>query len=76
MTLGDAGGRTQLSTLYSTAPADAKRAIVIGLFNAKAEDELIRIAEQEHDAAIRAEVLSRLRLLGTPKAKAYLEAHR
>jgi len=76
VTLGDAGGRTQLYTLYSTAPQDAKRAIVIGLFNAKAEDELIRIAEQEHDAAIRAEAISRLRLLGTPKAKAYLEAHR
>ena len=38
--------------------------------------ELIRIAEQEHDPAIRAEAISRLRLLGTPKAKAYLELHR
>ena len=76
VTLGDAGGRTQLFTLYSTAPADAKRAIVIGLFNAKAEDELIRIAERERDSAIRDEARSRLRLLGTPKARAYLEAHR
>jgi HEAT repeat protein len=76
VTLGDAGGRTQLFTLYSTAPADAKRAIVIGLFNAKAEDELIRIAEREHDGAIRDEAISRLRLLDTPKAKAYLESHR
>ena len=76
VTLGDAGGRTQLFSLYSTAPQDAKRAIVIGLFNAKAEDELIRIAEQERDAAIRNEAISRLRLLGTPKAKAYLESHR
>ena len=76
VTLGDAGGRTQLFTLYSTAPADAKRAIVIGLFNAKAEDELIRIAESERDSAIRDEAISRLRLLGTPKARAYLEAHR
>jgi HEAT repeat protein len=76
VTLGDAGGRAQLHTLYSTAPQDAKRAIVIGLFNAKAEDELIRIAEQERDAAIRGEVIARLRLLGTPKAKAYLERHR
>ena len=76
VTLGDAGGRTQLFTLYSTAPADAKRAIVIGLFNAKAEDELIRIAERERDSAIRDEAISRLRLLGTPKARAYLEAHR
>lgn len=76
VTLGDAGGRTQLFTLYSTAPADAKRAIVIGLFNAKAEDELIRIAEREHDGAIRDEAISRLRLLDTPKARAYLESHR
>jgi hypothetical protein len=76
VTLGDAGGRAQLYTLYSTLPQDAKRAIVIGLFNAKAEDELIRIAEQEHDTAIRDEAISRLRLLGTPKAKAYLELHR
>jgi hypothetical protein len=76
VTLGDAGGRTQLYTLYATAPQDAKRAIVIGLFNAKAEDELIRIAEQERDKAIRDEAVSRLRLLGTPKAKAYLETHR
>jgi HEAT repeat protein len=76
VTLGDAGGRTELYALYSTAPHDAKRAIVIGLFNAKAEDELIRIAERERDAAIRDEAISRLRLLGTPKARAYLETHR
>jgi len=76
VTLGDAGGRTQLFTLYSTAPQDAKRAIVIGLFNAKAEDELIGIAERERDDAVRAEAISRLRLLGTPKAKAYLETRR
>lgn len=76
VTLGDAGGRTQLFTLYATAPQDAKRAIVIGLFNAKAEDELIGIAERERDDAVRAEAISRLRLLGTPKAKAYLETRR
>jgi hypothetical protein len=76
VTLGDAGGGAQLHTLYATAPQDAKRAIVIGLFNAKAEDELIRIAEHERDTAIRDEAISRLRLLGTPKAKAYLETHR
>lgn len=76
VTLGQAGGRSQLFTLYSTAAADAKRAIVIGLFNAKGEDELIRIAERERDRDIRDEALSRLRLLGTPKAKAYLDQHR
>jgi HEAT repeat protein len=73
VTLGDAGGRTQLFSLYSSAPVDAKRAIVIGLFNAKAEDELIHIAETERDPTIRREAVARLRLLGTPKARAYLE---
>jgi HEAT repeat protein len=76
VSLGDAGGRAQLFTLYGTAPRDAKRAIVIGLFNAKAEDELISIADRERDSAIRGEVIARLRLLGTPKAMAYLETHR
>jgi hypothetical protein len=75
-TLGEAGGRQQLAMLYTSAAADAKRPIIIGLFNAQAEDELIRIAERERDPEARAEVLARLRLLGTPKAMAYLEQHR
>ena len=33
--------------LYAKAAADAKRPIIVGLFNAQAEDELIRIAERE-----------------------------
>ena len=49
--------------------ADAKRPILVGLFNAQADDELIRIAEQEHDGKAREEVLAKLRLLGTPKAQ-------
>jgi HEAT repeat protein len=76
VTLGDAGGRQQLAMLYPSAAADAKRPIIIGLFNAHAEDELIRIAERERSPEVRAEVLARLRLLGTPKAMAYLEQHR
>jgi hypothetical protein len=76
VTLGEAGGRQQLAALYSKAAADAKRAIVTGLFNARADDELIRIAGQESSAEILAEVRERLRLLGTPRAKAYLDAHR
>jgi HEAT repeat protein len=73
VTLGEAGGIEQLRTLYARNFAGWKRPIVIGLFNAQAEDDLIRIAERERDPAIRAEVLTRLRLLGTPKAKEYLE---
>jgi hypothetical protein len=73
VTLGSAGGREQLRALYDRASAETKRPIIIGLFNARAEEELIRIAERERDPALRREVLSRLRLLGTPTAKAYLE---
>jgi len=73
VTLGQAGGREQLQRLYTRATLELKRPIIIGLFNARADDELIRIAERETDAAIRREILARLRLLGTPKAKQYLE---
>jgi HEAT repeat protein len=76
VTLGEAGGRQQLVMMYAKAAADAKRPIIVGLFNAQAEDELIQIAEREKDPAVREEALSQLRLLGTPKAKAYLAKHR
>ena len=76
VTLGEAGGRQQLAMMYVKAAADAKRPIIVGLFNAQAEDELIQIAEREKDAAVREEALAQLRLLGTPKAKAYLAKHR
>lgn len=74
--LGQAGAREQLVRFYARAAADLKRPIIVGLFNARAEDDLIRIAETERDETIRAEVLARLRLLGTPKARAYLEKDR
>ena len=73
VTLGQAGGRVQLQRLYGRGRFELKRPIIIGLFNARAEDELIQIAEQESDPALKREVLARLRLLGTPKAKQYLE---
>ena len=62
--------------MYAKASADIKRPIIVSLFNAQADEELIRIAEQEKDPAAREEILTRLRLLGTPKAKAYLAEHR
>jgi hypothetical protein len=73
---GLAGGpqvKEQLNMLYKTASVDTKRPIIIGLFNAQAVDELIRIAEEEKDPELKADALMRLRLLGTPKAKAYLQ---
>jgi HEAT repeat protein len=73
VTLGQAGGREQLGLLYGRADRESKRPIIVGLFTARGVDELIRIADQEKDQRLRAEVLSRLRLLGTPKARAYLE---
>jgi HEAT repeat protein len=76
VTLGEAGGWQQLATLYVKSDPDAKRPIIVGLFNARAEDELIRIAERETNPEALAEVRARLRLLGTPKAKAYLDEHR
>lgn len=78
-TLGDAGGREQLSALYArvqAASAATKRPILVGLFNAQAEDELIRIAEHERDPGAREDVLAKLRLLGTAKARAYLDTLR
>jgi len=76
VTAGQAGGpevKEQLHLLYKRVGTDAKRPIILGLFNARAEDELIRIAEEEKDPQLRAEAIMRLRLLGTPKAKAYLQ---
>jgi HEAT repeat protein len=70
--LGRAGGREQLRALYEQARAEARRAVIIGLFNARDDDGLIRIAERERDPDLRAEVIERLRLMGTPKARSYV----
>jgi HEAT repeats len=78
-TLGEAGGREQLSTLYARLVGDSaevKWPIILGLFNAQADEELIRIAERERDPKARAEILAKLRLLGTARAKAYLASHK
>jgi hypothetical protein len=78
-TLGEAGGREQLSALYTRlggGSAEVKRPIILGLFNAQADEELIRIAERERDPQTRAEILAKLRLLGTARAQAYLASHK
>jgi HEAT repeat protein len=74
VTLGEAGGQDQLRILYRRAGPEVKRPVVMALFNAGAEEELIEIAQRETDPAVRQEVLTRLRLLGTPRARAYLES--
>jgi HEAT repeat protein len=73
VTLGRAGGRAQLQRFYRRARPELKRPIIVGLFNARAEDELIEIAEHERDAALKTTVFNSLRLLGTPKSREYLE---
>src|SRR4051812_20211027 len=76
ITMGQAGGRHPPAQRFAQAGASWKRPIIVGLFNAQAEDELIQIAEREKDPAVREEALAQLRLLGTPKARAYLAKHR
>jgi hypothetical protein len=71
-TLGRAGGRSELLSLYPKVDGQTRQSIIQGLFAARGEEELIRIAESETDPRLRNHVLSRLRLLGTPKARAYL----
>jgi hypothetical protein len=73
VTLGQAGGRDQLNVLYRRSNAESKRPIIVGLFNAQADEELIRIAETERDASIRQEVITTLRLLNTRRAQEYLQ---
>jgi len=71
--LGQAGGVVQLARMYKSATLQRKRPIIVGLFIARADGELIRICDTEIDVEIRKEALGRLRLLGTPKAKEYLQ---
>ena len=73
VTLAESGGQEQLATLYIRAATAVKRPIITSLFRARAERELIRIAESERDPDMRREVLTRLRQLGTPRALEYLE---
>ena len=71
--LGQAGGVQPLARMYKSASLQGKRPIIVGLYNARADGELIRICDAESDVALRKEALERLRLLGTPKAKEYLQ---
>jgi HEAT repeat protein len=72
VTLGTAGGSEPLRVLYRTASPELRRAIILGLFNARAEDDLILIAQRERDAALRNEIHNYLGMLDTPKAREYL----
>jgi hypothetical protein len=76
VTLGKAGAREQLAMLYVQAPAESRSAVLTALLAAKDEDQLIKIAETEKDAALRQQALRQLRMLGTPKAFQYLSEHK
>lgn len=70
--LGRAGGRDELQSIYGTATPDMKEALVTALFNASADDALIRIARTDRDESIRTLAIDRLRLLDTDRARAFL----
>ena len=72
VTLGRTGARTQLRTLYKEVPAPARFSVITALFNAKDDDELIRIATNERDPRLRTSARQQLRLLATPKAVKFL----
>jgi hypothetical protein len=59
--------------MYPRAAALTRQMIIVGLFAARAETELINIAERERDEKLQTEVRQRLRLLGTAKAQEYLQ---
>lgn len=71
--LGQVGARDQLQRYYLKARSDLKAPIIRALVLAKAEDVLIRIAETESDEAIRRQAVSGLRLLGSAKARQFIE---
>jgi hypothetical protein len=71
--LGQAGDVEALARMYKSASRQRKRPIIAGLFKARSDVELIRIADVESDVELRQAALERLRLLGTPKAKEYLQ---
>ena len=70
--LGQAGAVQQLVMMYKSAGLLGRRSIINGLFIARADGELIRIADLEGNLQLNQEACERLRLLGTPKAKEYL----
>jgi hypothetical protein len=72
VTLGRSGARVQLRSLYGQLPDASRFAVLSGLFNAKDDDELIRIATHERDQRLRTRAREHLRLLGTPKAVKFL----
>lgn len=76
LALGRARGTRYLRRLYAGAPPPTRRTVIRALFTARDEEGLVGLAEREKDALLRKEILSQLRLLGTPAARDYLEKQR
>jgi len=72
VTLGRSGARVPLRTLYTQLPASSRYTVLTAMGNAKDDDELIRIATNERDQALRTRARQQLRLLATPKAIKFL----
>ena len=72
--LGHARGRGELARLYARPGATKadREAILEALFAAGGDRELVTIARRERDAGLRASAISRLRMLRTPAALAFL----
>jgi HEAT repeat protein len=75
ISLGRAGGAEQLAALYNTEGVDSRRFIIDGLFSARADAQLIRVAniERKGNLQLRNLALERLKLFNTPLAKQYLQ---
>ena len=76
VTLGEAGGRQQLAMLYLSAAADAETAHYHRSLQRARRGRAHSDRRAGAQPPVRAEVLGRLLLLGTPKAMSYLEKHR
>ena len=70
--MGRSGARAELAQLYTVADPPLKPAVINALFTAVGDNELIRIARTERDAQLKAEAMTRLKLLGTPAARAFV----
>jgi HEAT repeat protein len=70
--LGRMAPRERLRTLYVKSRPDSRAAVINALFAARDEDGLINIARTEKDMLLRSRARQQLRLLGTPKAIAFL----
>jgi len=70
--IGRAAGRQQLRVLYDSARPDVKEPVIAAFFNAGSDEDLIRVAKQDADEAMRRLAIDRLRLLDTDKARAFL----